>query len=380
MFKVFVKKFTFLLIAIGLIFSFAVPNTTYALTSAQLKAQKAAEAEAARQQAAAKAAQAAQFQAQIDNITATSAKTEDAIAATAGEISQTQASIDDFKSQIAVKEGELAIEKGKMNQLLASWYMDGEQEFFESIVSSNSLSDLVTTQENYDAIKQQIDTQLGRLNQIKYDLTTQKEAQEAKAAELANLQQQQQSYQRTLSSQKQQKSSLLNMTLAQQAQYLEIAKKAEQEVARISAEEAARRRAAGNISSGGTGGYPYSNSDALDPWYFYQLQCTSYAAWYWNVKLGKEWTNTQPGRGSARYWDEIANTMGYSVSSTPRVGAIISWKGPLYSGDQWGHVAIVQKVNADGTIDLSEYNWIPYSYSYRTNVTPSNYGSYVYIY
>lgn len=352
----------------------------YALTSAQLKKQKAAEAEAARIQAAEKQKQAEQFQVQITNLDKSVSQTENSIATTEANISETSNSIKSLESQIKTKEEELAREKDRMNQLLTSWYMEGESGLLQAIVGSNNLSEVVTKQEYYDAIKQQVESSIGEITEIKTDLTNQKLAQETKSRELAQLKSDQESYVSTLESQKQQKNSMLNMTIQQKAQYLEIAKKAEQEVARISAEEEARRRAAANISSGGTGGYPYGNSDALDPWYFYQLQCTSYAAWYWNKKLGKEWYNTQPGTGSAKYWDQIANTLGYSVSGTPRVGAIISWKGPLYSGDQWGHVAIVEKVNSDGTIDLSEYNWIPYHYSYRTSVSPGNYGSYVYIY
>ena len=37
-------------------------------------------------------------------------------------------------------------------------------------------------------------------------------------------------------------------------------------------------------------------------------------------------------------------------------------------------------VNSDGTIDVSEYNWLAYQYSYRQFVTPSDYGNYNYIY
>jgi len=172
------------------------------------------------------------------------------------------------------------------------------------------------------------------------------------------------------------------MTIAERKKYLKLADNLVKEHAQIS-EEIYRWRLANSKEKieGGDSGYPFDAIDAPDPWFFLTRECTSYAAWYWNVKLGKEWRNTQPGRGSARYWDEIARTLGYSISSTPRVGAIISWKGPLFPGDIWGHVAIVEAVNPNGTIDVSEYNWATkYGYSYRKNVDPNDYGAYVYIF
>jgi surface antigen len=97
--------------------------------------------------------------------------------------------------------------------------------------------------------------------------------------------------------------------------------------------------------------------------------------------LGKSWQRGEgpTGTGDATNWPNLARRQGYSVSSTPHIGAIISWNaGSLTSG--YGHVAIVEKINTDGTIDVSEYNWTPLSYDYRKNVDPGDYGSYSYIY
>jgi surface antigen len=45
----------------------------------------------------------------------------------------------------------------------------------------------------------------------------------------------------------------------------------------------------------------------------------------------------------------------------------------------YGHVAIVEAVNGDGTVAISEYNWVPYKYSFRAVVNPYNYSA-VFIY
>lgn len=121
-----------------------------------------------------------------------------------------------------------------------------------------------------------------------------------------------------------------------------------------------------------TNGYPFANADTntVDPWGFYVRQCTSYCAWYFNAVEGASWYNTRPGQGSAWNWPALAADQGYIVGSVPRVGAIASWNaGGLMGG--YGHVAIVESVNANGTIHVSEYNWIPYSYSERDNVSPA---------
>lgn len=127
--------------------------------------------------------------------------------------------------------------------------------------------------------------------------------------------------------------------------------------------------------------YPFLDTlgpGVADPWGFYTGQSTSYCAWYWNIVLGREWHRV-PGYGDAWGWPHAASSNGASIFTTPQVNAIISWNRS--STAPWGHVAIVRNVNIDGTIDVSEYNYIaPNAYSYRSSVTPAAYGSYKYIY
>ena len=224
---------------------------------------------------------------------------------------------------------------------------------------------------------------IGEIGKVKADLEGQKSSLEEKNSSLHNLREQQAAAKYSAEAQQSQKTSLLGATRADKEKYDAQIAKLQKEKSQISAAiyaERARGRG-GESFGGGSSGYPYSAIDVPDAWGFLTRECTSYAAWAWNARFGKRWHNTQPGRGSAKYWPEIARTLGYSVSSTPRVGAIISWSGPLFSGDAWGHVAIVEVVNDNGTIDLSEYNWSPpHGYSYRRNVNPSSYGSHSYIY
>jgi len=358
-------------------------NVIFALTAKeQQRLNLQQQQQQAQAQANQKAAEAAQMKGQIAVVTNQINETQAALNQTNSSISDTQTNIDDLTSQITTQEAKLADEKNKLDQVISSWYMEGNVGFFETLFSSDSLSSMMSKQQYYDSIKLQVTSTITKVNDLKSQLAAQKTDQQKKMADLQSLQQQQNSYKSSVVNQRNLQTQMLTMTQAQQQQYLALVNKLQGEISTISAQiYAERAKSHWNESIiYGSSSYPFGSIDEPDPWNFLTRECTSYAAWYWNVKLGKNWTNTQPGRGSARYWPELARTQGYSVSQTPRVGAIVSWYGPLYSGDQWGHVAIVESINGDGTIDLSEYNWSKYAYTYRKNVSPGNYGSYSYIY
>lgn len=55
--------------------------------------------------------------------------------------------------------------------------------------------------------------------------------------------------------------------------------------------------------------------------------------------------------GNAATWASYARAAGYLVNNTPAVGAV------MQNGGGYGHVAIVEAVNADGSITVSEMNY-----------------------
>lgn len=77
--------------------------------------------------------------------------------------------------------------------------------------------------------------------------------------------------------------------------------------------------------------------------------CTYYAAAR-RAALGKPIPSNW---GNASSWAYFAAAQGFTVSSTPRVGAIMQTGGG-YGG--LGHVAIVEEVHSDGMITISEMN------------------------
>ncbi|MEY2977032.1 MAG: hypothetical protein RLZZ435_1171, partial [Cyanobacteriota bacterium] len=74
--------------------------------------------------------------------------------------------------------------------------------------------------------------------------------------------------------------------------------------------------------------------------------------------------------GNAGTWDNTASRGAY-VSYTPRAGAIAVWEAGVNGAGSVGHVAVVERVNSDGTILISESNWAGRAYNTRT-ISASN--------
>lgn len=93
-----------------------------------------------------------------------------------------------------------------------------------------------------------------------------------------------------------------------------------------------------------------------DTWHYGLRNCTSYAAWKINQVFGV--TNIS-GWGNGKDWDTgLYSPQPYPVYNasghTPQIGEIAQWES--HTGDTYGHVAYVWKVESNGVADLLEYN------------------------
>lgn len=98
--------------------------------------------------------------------------------------------------------------------------------------------------------------------------------------------------------------------------------------------------------------------------------CTAYA---WGRAYEILGTKPNLSLGNANTWYNYnKNNKIYKYGSTPKVGAIVCWS------KNYGHVAVVEQVNANGSINMSESNWSgrtdsTKAFRYWTNIWPSSY-------
>lgn len=97
-------------------------------------------------------------------------------------------------------------------------------------------------------------------------------------------------------------------------------------------------------------------------------QCTWYVFDKTGGQIGSTW-------GNANNWASAASSAGYTVNNSPEAGSILQ-----SSEGSMGHVAYVENVNSDGSVNVSEmnYNGGPFSVSERT-ISASEASSYNYI-
>ncbi len=82
-------------------------------------------------------------------------------------------------------------------------------------------------------------------------------------------------------------------------------------------------------------------------------QCT-----YWaNMRYHKLTGYWVPWLGNAYEWAYGAKASGWIVSSKPIVPSIIVLQPGVQGAGYYGHVAVVEKINPDGSVYTSTYNW-----------------------
>ena len=83
--------------------------------------------------------------------------------------------------------------------------------------------------------------------------------------------------------------------------------------------------------------------------------------------------------GNASNWASAASSQGYEVNNSPSQGAIIQ-TGAYQNGSGWaGHVGVVESVNNDGSITISESNWNGNRFETFRTIPASQVSSYNYI-
>lgn len=311
--------------------------------SAECRAAVAKEQEA-NKNAAAASNSASLFQAKVSELNIQIAGAELAIA-------ETEAQVADLTRQIAETEKKLADEQEALAELLINMHFEGDAEPITILAGASSISDLAEKQTRSEVVKQQISATAAKIKQVKIQLEEDKAKVEA-----------------LLEEQKAAKASLISMRAEQQAlvekyqndaaAYEQIAREAlEAQRAAEQAEKEAHPELYGGSTYTGYNTYPWQEDcpgrqDAygttINGNYIggYVCECVSYVGWkaYEAYGVILAW-------GNANYWDDRARLYGYRVDHTPEAGSIGQIDDRLY-----GHVWWVESVNADGSINVTEYN------------------------
>ena len=291
------------------------------------------------------------------------------------EINLNKAKIDDLNSQIAANEAKLKEQGQVLGDTLVDMYLNKQTTPLEILASSKNLSDYVDKEAQQATVKEQVNASMQRINQLKQKLQEDKVAVERLVAD-------QESRQGQLTATRQQQQNLLTETQGQEDTYKQLTDKNNQEIKRLQAEQARinqRSTGGGTVVAGDPnhGGYPAYLNDArkdslIDPWGMYNRECVSYAAWkvYQNYGNMPYWG----GIGNANQWSGNAVRAGIPTGSTPKAGSVAA-----YNSQPYGHVAWVESVNSDGTINVSEYNRnSDGQYHERRNVNPNSVSVFIY--
>ena len=297
-----------------------------------------------------------------------------------------QAKFDQLTAEIAANEAKIAKNKDALGTIIADLYVDDQVSTIEMLASSKGIGDFINKQEYRSVTRDQLTSTISQIKDLKAQLDIQKKDAEGVLRD-------QESQRNQLAAKEAEQQNLLNETQGNEDAYRNLSSSTKARKDQLQREQqAAIQRALAAAGAGGNkavagdpnkGGYPtnLANSDyynaVVDPWGMYARQCVSYTAWKVYQKNGSMpyWG----GHGNANQWPGNARAAGIPVSTTPRAGSV----GVIMAG-QYGHVVWVESVNANGTLNISQYNffnaggsgWGHYSEMY--NVPAATYDYYIY--
>lgn len=290
------------------------------------------------------------------------------IAAIEDEIARNQAHADDLSEQITFNTEKLNLQQVALAKMLVDMHFEETPDPITLLAGSSSLGELAERQNRQETVKTQVTTSAKNIRLLKEELEKQKASVDALIAsnELSRSE---------AEAKRNQQLALINKYQNDSEAYKRDSEEARQTMQREIAAEIARYNSSG-VAGEGYNSYPWANRCPQDNVGYivvggYVCQCTSYAGWkaqeYFGIYISS-W-------GDARSWGYSAQRQGYVVNDTPAPHTIAYSTSGIY-----GHVMWVESVNANGTINLTEYNntmssksGLPGDFGARYNVNASMY-------
>ena len=322
----------------------------------------------ANKNAAAAATSASLYQNKVNELTVE-------IATKEAEIAETEVNIADLKKRIAETEKRLNEEQDALAELLVNMHFESDAEPIVILAGATSISDLAEKAAREEVVKEQISISAAAVKKAKEELEAEKE-------EVEDLLAQQKSAKEALMAKRTEQQSLVEKYANDAEAYAEVARAAiiaQREAER--AEQEAHPELYRGSAYTGANTYPWqadcpSRQDDYITYYEdldgdahkiggFVCECVSYAGWkaYEEYGLALAW-------GNAYSWDDQARARGYVVDHNPAAGTIGQVDGGAY-----GHVFWVESVNADGSINVTEYNNAYATYLYSGNMHYGDFGS-----
>lgn len=314
-------------------------------------------------------------QAIINDLQAQAATYQDAIAKLQAEISSLETAIQanvqlqaDLQRQITELQAEIARQKATLAADIKAMYVDGMPSSMEVLVGSKNLSEYVDKQEYRSRVQNKIQETLDKIAALEKQVQEQKTKVEQLLAE-------QRTQQAQLDADRAKQQEMLAYNESQQASYTDRIRANLVELQKVQAAQRAALASVGRSSSGVVpsttgmgvkyknytggmycgGGYRYcwANFDqylteTLNKWGLeWARECVHYAAD--RLERDGKYVPNMGGSGNANQWYLHGQTV-----ASPQRGDVVYMPLPGV-----GHVGIVEWVNDDNTVHVSQMNW-PY--------------------
>jgi len=306
------------------------------------------------------------LQSQIESFDQSIGNLQGEITDTQNQINEKEKTIVSLSEEIDTKQKELEHEKGVLAQSLKFLYEVGDTPMLELFLSSKSISAALDQMEYISWVEKRVEETIDKIDKAKKQIEADKKQQEEEKVALINLRDNQNLQLAAQGDKRAAKNELLVYTQNNEQIY-------EQKLSDLYALRTYLSQLYNeSVASGGTGGYPFADypPDSDTGGYGPARECTSYVAWK-RASVGNPLSFSW---GNAGQWAGQAQAAGYSVDQNPKAGDVMVFLSSNPGMEAFGHVAYVESVNGDGTVNISEYNYNwNYSYNSRSNVNPWNY-------
>ncbi|USN96350.1 MAG: hypothetical protein H6797_04720 [Candidatus Nomurabacteria bacterium] len=275
-----------------------------------------------------------------------------------------------LQADIAANQVKLSKTQNVLGDVLANLYVDDNISTVELLASSQNIGDFVDKQEYRSSVRDQLNSAIAQIKQLKARLDSDKQAVEKVLSQLKAQNNQ-------LAAQEATQQQLVNETRGQEAAYQSLVSSAKDQIASAAAAQRAYYASliaagsgnsgvvgnfqywgwSGNQGCGGGGGYPYCGGQDTyaDPWGLYNRECVSYVAWALSARFHKYVGNFN-GQGNAGQWTYSAPAYSgaFQVGSPQPGDAVIL--PATYPFSPIGHAMIVESVSGDNVF-VSQYNF-----------------------